>query len=408
MPANSTRAHDLYEFVPAEMFPQGFTSILYGLRRCGKNVMMEYMMYEMRKRLKGVEVHLYSGTAIYNYDCQWKHIPKSAVHIDLANIDEELEQVVGERKEYYERRFFMKKKKNKRARASEDDEDLRPRHAGRFGPSSETGKAMEIDGRNLGGSDSDSDSDEDEEEEKEFPPLLLIFDDCVNENKIRHSPMLNWVMIAGRHMNINAVIFSQNFCGSGSVPPPIREQAEVIFIVAYPSREDARKLIEREYLTRGETTRRGAGIQLMSDVTATPHRAFVICKTDNTAREFPEYCFTYGPVPYDADGPCQCERSCGRAIRPVRKMRYGLPEQWEEDEKRAERKATRANESLVLYKPESGAKRRKRRRGEMSRNQTRTVAVRSESESSVLAPSKRRISMTGNIFGPSGTFRPGR
>lgn len=388
------------------MFPQGFTSILYGLRRCGKNVMWEYIMYEMRHRLKGAEVHLISGTAIYNYNCQWKHIPRSAVHTDIANIDSELEEIVGARKKFYEKNFFNQSK-NKRPRR-EDDDQLNPRHAGRFGPTSEAGKAIAIDRRNLGGSDSDSDSDDEKEEEEEeegFPPLLLIFDDCVNENRIRHSPMLNWVMIAGRHMNINAVIFSQNFCGSGSVPPPIREQAEVIFIVAYPSREDARKLIEREYLTRRTETRKGAGIELMSEVTAEPHRAFVICKTDNTAREFSEYCFTYGPVPYDADGSCNCERSCGRAIRPVRKMRYGLDSQWEEDDKKSERKATRANESLVMYKPESGAKRRKRRRGEMERNKTRAITVRGATSAHVTAPSTKRISMNGNIFGPKGTYK---
>ena len=54
---------------------------------------------------------------------------------------------------------------------------------------------------------------------KEPENILCILDDCVSESSIRHSPSLNTLPVAGRHMNISVVILSQVVSGSGSVPP---------------------------------------------------------------------------------------------------------------------------------------------------------------------------------------------
>lgn len=402
-----TKARDLKAFQPYEMFPQGFTTILYGLRRCGKNVMWQYMMHEMYDRLKDMEVHLFSNTAVFNYDCQWYYLPRSSVHTDMTRMDEELGEIIGERRDWYENRFYKGSKKRRRrpagASGSDGNAELDRRMSGRFGRKGEVGQSIEQDSKNIGGEEDESE-DEEEDEEEAFPEMLLIFDDCVNENSIRHSQALNFCMIAGRHVRINLMITSQNFCGSGSVPPPIREQAEVIFIVANPASIKARKMIEEEYLTKSDSTAKGAGRRLMDECTSEAHRAFVICKTDNTARLLSEYCFYYGPVPYEPDKPCMCPRNCGQATRDCKRRRYGTQAQWEEDEKMDEQSATACDPRLKLYNPPDGRKRR--RRGKMTRNTDRTVNMRASQESYVMAPSAKRQKMIGNIFGATGTYKP--
>ena len=408
-----TKHTDLHRFMPKEMFEQGLTAIFYGLRRCGKNVMLRHMMSEMEERTDDIEIQIWSATAIFNWHKQWTHMPKPAFHTNIDRMKDDMQEVLAERQAWYERHFYNNshgdpnnRGQNANAGASERSGQLNPKMSGRFGKGSKAGRAIQLDGNNLEEQQQSEDECEECDEEDDlanppFPPLWIILDDVVHDNTIRHCEPLNFCFIAGRHMNINIIVFSQNVCGSGSVPPPIREQAEVLFIVQQPRSMKARKLLEEEYLTVSDNIPKMAGRNLMSDVLLMPHRAFVITKTDGTARSLKDYCFTYGPVPFDPDkGPVYDGKPTGMHPRKIHNRKYGTDEQWEAHEKMGEESATAHNPGLVVWRPD---KKRKRASGR-DRNDERTATVRSAS--SVAAACGKRIKLSGNIFGSIGVKKP--
>jgi hypothetical protein len=325
-------------------------------------------------------------------------------------MEEILQEILSPRITWWERHFAEGggERPTKRARPNSDKNeekknDLDPRVSGRFGNKTDEGRAIQQDRHNVGDSSDDDDDDDsaNEEDECPYPPLLIILDDCVHENTIRHSPSLNKVFIAGRHMSVDCIVLSQNVCGSGSVPPPIREQAEVLIVMALPRSVKARKMLEEEYLTVSDSIPQGAGRRIMADVTSEPHRGFVITKTNNEARSIKDYCFYFGPVPYDTTKE--------KHPRWVEKLKFGTEEQWAKDEIMAEKNAVRCNPHLMVYDPTKG-KRKRARNGKMQQNSTRTMGLRNAYEAHVAAPSDRRIRMTGNIFGggSSGVLNPRR
>lgn len=402
-----TTVRDVKEFQPLEMFEQGFTAIFYGLRRCGKNVALRDMMARMYPRIRDHEVYVLTGTGIFNYEKQWEHIPRSAVKTETDRMEEILQELLSERLTWWENHFAegggerptKRARKDAGASASDGGNQLNPKISGRFGSNTDEGKAIELDGNNLDDSSDDDDDSGNDEDECPFPPMLLIMDDCVHEQSIRHCPTLNKVFIAGRHMQVDVVVFSQNFCGSGSVPPPIREQAEVLVVMALPRSTKARKMIEEEYLTISDNIPKGAGLRLMADVTSVPHRGFVITKNINTARYLKDYCFYYGPAAWD--------KKRDNHPKQILRLKYGTPEQWAKDEEIREKNAVKCNPDLMAWNP-AEHKRKRQRNGKMQKNESRTLGLRSRYDAHVSAPSERRISLTGNMFGggAGGTLNP--
>lgn len=250
----------IQEFDPIEDLPENFFVIYYGLRRCGKTTMLRHMLWEMEEIIDKHKVYLFSTTAEVSPE-DYEYIPPKAKFHNVAEIEVDLSKILNEQK----------------------------------------GKIKEF--NENGGEEPES--------------ILIILDDCVSESSIRHSPSLNSLAVAGRHINISVVILSQVVSGSGSVPPIIRTQADSIFVVANPRSEKERGLLAEQYLTAAKITNgKNKGLEVLAAVTDEQYRALVILTTDSSARRFEDYLFKYGPVD-DSD--------------VTDDFKLGTPDQWEEE-----------------------------------------------------------------------------
>lgn len=269
------------EFDPSEMLPENFFVIYYGIRRSGKTVMMRNMLYEMMERLEGHKAYLFSSTAEISPE-QYDFLPSKAKFPNINELEFDLGEIVGKQK----------------AAIKEFNDG----------------------------------------EGEEPPPILIILDDCVSHETIRHSPSLNTLAVAGRHINISVIILSQVVTGSGSVPPIVRTQADAIFVVANPRSEVERKLIAEQYLTaEASYGNKAKGLSVLGAATSTQYRALVITTTDSSARRYIEYLFLYGPVPEQVE------------------LKLGTDEQWAEDEGDATKshKVTTKKEREKITKPKA-------------------------------------------------------
>ena len=245
-------------FEPEEILPEHFFCIFYGIRRSGKTVMLRYLLSELGDRLENHKAYLFSSTAEISPE-QYDFLPDKAKFPNISELEFDLGEIVGKQKAAI--KLF---------------------HEGK---------------------------------EEEPDPVLIILDDCVSENIVRHSPSLNTLAVSGRHIKISVVILSQVVSGSGSVPPIIRTQADTVFVVANPRSEVERKLLAEQYLT-AENSFGGKqkGLAVLGAATSDQYRALVITTTDSSARRYVDYLFLYGPVPEHVD------------------LRIGTEEQWAESE----------------------------------------------------------------------------
>lgn len=253
----------LYDFDPSHDLPENFFIIMYGLRRSGKTTMLRYMLWEMQEQLKDYEIYLFSGTAEVSPE-DYEYIPKKAKFPNVKEMEMDLQRLIS------------KQKKRKK--------------------------------------------------EKEDGHMLMIFDDVVSENIVRHSDSLNFLAVGGRHINICVVILSQVVTGSGSVPPIVRTQADAIFVVANPRSELERKLLVEQYLTPSKLNEGHKRAEIILDsATGVQYRALVIMTTDSSKRRLEDFLWLYGPVPEDIEEEFQ----------------MGTDEQWENESDAEDRPKTR-------------------------------------------------------------------
>lgn len=284
------------ELNPITDFPDHFFIILYGIRRCGKTVMLRHMLYEMRERLQHHEVYLFSATIDLNPK-QYDFIPKEAQFSDVRNIDYHLRKIVDKQKQ--RKAEFQELQKNaqpKKMFASKEEKktDKITKYDNTMTLSRKAAMKEILDPDAFCVDDSTSD----------YHPLLIVLDDVVNENSIRHSAYLNLLAIGGRHLDISVVILSQMVAGSGSVPPIIRTQADMIAVVAQPRSLNERNLIAEQYLTsENRPSSKADGLRLMNAITEIQHRALFISTVSSNARSYIDFSFKYGPVPYPHPDP---------------------------------------------------------------------------------------------------------
>jgi hypothetical protein len=161
---------------------------------------------------------------------------------------------------------------------------------------------------------------EEELDESTFPHMLVILDDVVSENSIRHATALNQLAVSGRHLFISVIILSQCVCGSGSVPPVIRNNADYIMVVKNPRSRNERKLLEEQYLTASNDPAAGKeGLRVLEEVTEVKFRILAV-NVSADGNRFQDYLFRYGPVPAPPDNVSKG-------------FRLGTEKQWEDDKK---------------------------------------------------------------------------
>lgn len=230
-------------FNPSKHLPDNFFLILYGMRRCGKSTSLNHMLYSMRSRLKDYRVYLFSGTAKVD-PMQYKYFPKSHQFHDIEMLDDDIGGIL-------------------------EDQTAR----------------LEV-----------PDSKRDAVMAKN--KFLIVMDDCVNENTIRHSKSLNYMAVSGRHIGGSVIILSQLVAGSGSVPPIIRTQADAVMLCALPRSQRERDLISENYLTSEDnSSAKEKGKALMEIVTSVQYRNMLIAMWDTSLRKTKDFVYTYGPCP---------------------------------------------------------------------------------------------------------------
>lgn len=348
---SSGKRADVQDWNPIESLPDHFLIIMYGLRRSGKSVLMRQLLYDIWPRIQAHQVFLFSQTCGVNSE-QYEYLPGGEWKVDdisSGNLEVKLKEIIDSQKEKLvgseEQTGDGSKKRghcdNKRSRESEEKKDdkkggkkKRKRGRPKKSEAKEPDQAKDPVGysRHLKsdthanmraqkgpGVDVEELIKEAEETEKTVEGsknVLVILDDCCNDNAVRYSPSLSYLATCGRHLKISILILSQVVHGSGSVPPVVRTQADTIIMVAQPRSMKERELVAEQYLTaENREGAKKAGLSLLETVTATPFRGFVIETQNNAARAYNEYIFGYGPVPFPF---------------PFEDWKCGLPVQFEE------------------------------------------------------------------------------
>jgi hypothetical protein len=305
---------------PMEALPDHFLVIAYGLRRSGKSVLMRQMLYDIWPRIQSHKVYLFSQTASVNAD-QYTYLPGGEFKVsDIsgANLQMKLTDIINEQKEKLAGSDMQtgdggKKKKGKEGKDKGDSKKRKPEGADAGGGGGKRAKGereqelkrtahKDMRTQNNPGVDVEKLVSEAEQADKsceQCKDVLILLDDCCNDQAVRSCPALGYLATCGRHLRISVIILSQVVAGSGSVPPVVRTQADVIICVAQPRSMRERELISEQYLTaENKPGAKQAGLMLLESVTAIPFRALIIECCNNAAREFCEYCYTYGPVPF--------------------------------------------------------------------------------------------------------------
>lgn len=222
----------------SEQLPDDFFGIIYGIRRSGKSTILKKILYDMKDRLSKHKVYLFSSTAKVDPE-QYNYYPPDFKYSDIENLDDSL------------------------------------------------GELLEQQTQKL------------ESKNEEMDKILIILDDCVNDNTIRHSPMLNSLAVSGRHLHFSVFILSQSVCGSASVPPIIRTNSDFIILATLPRSVNERNLILEQYMIGSHHCNRESAVKLLEKITAIKYRVVVIIMYETAARNYNDYVFKFGPFPKD-------------------------------------------------------------------------------------------------------------
>lgn len=307
-------------FNPNTDLPSDFLVIMYGLRRSGKTVMMKHMLYEMQDRLKNTEVYVICGTLEVNPG-QYDFVPKSAQFSDISNLEYRLKTIIDRQKE----------RKRKQDEGEGGEIEKKKMYGSEDSDEEENGKTFHHESKSRVAAKREV-VDPETYEDTELKPVLIILDDVVSENAVRTSPSLRLLAVGGRHLLISVIILSQVVCGSASVPPSVRTQADCIIVVAQPRSRVERELLSEQYLcASNEAHAKTFGLQLLNKATEIEHQGLVISTISPSARGYLDFCYTYGPVPFP---PCPDD------------FKMGTEEQWLYEERMKGKKPSKKAKQL--------------------------------------------------------------
>jgi hypothetical protein len=108
---------------------------------------------------------------------------------------------------------------------------------------------------------------------KVLPKILVLFDDIIGDEKVRHSQTLNNFFILGRHLQFAVVILTQTISGKWGLPGVIRSNVDVA-ISFFLDAEYDRKCFTDQYLS---AKNKRAGSIIYEQITRSrPFQAIVV------------------------------------------------------------------------------------------------------------------------------------
>lgn len=127
-------------------------------------------------------------------------------------------------------------------------------------------------------------------QEKAIKRILLIFDDVINDHRIRHSPILNQLYTQGRHMYLCPCILTQEIGGAGGIPPTIRNNCDLVIGFNAGNQYD-RDLMTERYLS---LIHKKVGEHVYKDITSEIYRAIAIhFRAHGNSRKYQDYVYKY-------------------------------------------------------------------------------------------------------------------
>ena len=332
-------AADIFEFEPEHHLPDdAFQILVFGPRRSGKTSWLRSFCMQLLKADRITEdtlVYFISGTAESTDPKNVDFVPPSYLFSDMTRIEEYCSKLIQMQEGKGIGPIPEGKSDAQVGQVIDMDNSFGTKYQGdRDGDTifskDQLKKARKrkqrIDDEQV--SDSEGDGDDDTPA-KEKHPVLLIFDDAVSEDNIRHSPSLRKLANNGRHYNISVIILGQNYRGSGSVPPTVRNNQDLIVNMTIPDSRAERDMMANEYLTPSDDRAvQEQGREIWRDVAQIEFRAFIIAKHMKPKRTYADYVFKSGPAQADSDG----------VVEPT--LKIGTKKQWrlsngEDDESRS-------------------------------------------------------------------------
>lgn len=208
---------------------KGFAGIIYGRRGTGKTTLLKDLVYQNRKLWD--KVYLFSRTATLQDD-NYYFIP---THHKYENYDENiLGQIFEEQKKDVEM-----KKKNK--------------------------------------------------QEKAIDNVLILFDDIISEEKIRHSQTFNSLFTVGRHYYITPIVLTQSIGGQNGIPKVVRDNVDLVIGFAAHNQVD-RELISERYLSQHH---KKVGEEIYKQITNEPYVALAAVVGKPEIRMYEDFVYSY-------------------------------------------------------------------------------------------------------------------
>lgn len=119
--------------------------------------------------------------------------------------------------------------------------------------------------------------------------ILIVFDDIISEEKIRHSAAFNMLFTLGRHYYITPIVLTQSVGGANGIPKVVRDNVDVVVGFFAHNQYDRELLVER-YLS---ILHKKIGDEIYRNITSQPYTAIVAVVGEPNIRTYEDYVYSY-------------------------------------------------------------------------------------------------------------------
>tara|TARA_Y100000004_G_C8939194_1_gene423433 strand:+ start:1116 stop:1832 length:717 start_codon:yes stop_codon:yes gene_type:complete len=225
--AKGVDVSELQHLNPLEHLPEDhFLAVIYGVRRSGKTTMLRQLVYDLYPKMQDWQVFVFCSTAQFN-TTSYDWVPKKSIISETSEIDKKLDELLTSQREKLERLAKagklpkeVKARKGGAHRSKESKPKGAKRHPNHAHEKEKRQKLTEAAKYAI----KTAEGDEGGDDEDSVPDILVIMDDVMSEDAIRHARAMGTVAMNGRQYRISCIILSQMVAGSGSIPPRVRTQ----------------------------------------------------------------------------------------------------------------------------------------------------------------------------------------